>query len=261
MRRVVSLARSSVGQKILMAVSGLVLVGFILAHMFGNLKVFYGPEAFDHYAEWLRDPLSPAVPPMWFLWAFRIVLLAAVAVHIWAAFVTWQASRRARGEGYRKQKDLSFSYASRTMRWGGVILLLFVVYHILHFTTGQAHSDFRYGEVYRNFVIAFRNPLVLGFYLVAQAALCLHLFHGVWSVFQTLGANHPRYNAWRRPLAVAIALVVFVGFMTPPLAVFTGFVGDEVPSSAVEEEPGASLVLAEDEAGHQTGDNDLEGSD
>ncbi|MGD2070970.1 MAG: succinate dehydrogenase cytochrome b subunit [Gemmatimonadota bacterium] len=243
MRRVVSLFRSSVGKKILMALTGVILVGFIVAHMFGNLKVFYGPEAFDHYAEWLRDPLSPLVPPMWGLWIFRIVLLGAVAVHIWAALSTWLTSRAARRHGYRKEKSLSFSYASRTMRWGGVIVFLFVVYHILHFTTGQAHSDFRQGEVYHNFVVAFRHPLVLLAYLVAQGALCLHIYHGVWSVFQTLGANHPRYNAYRRPLAAVVALLVFAGFMAPPVAVSAGLIGQEVPMQAATGPSDRSLAL------------------
>jgi succinate dehydrogenase / fumarate reductase cytochrome b subunit len=156
------------------------------------------------------------------------VLLGAVLVHIVAAVQLSRRSRAARGgQSYRKQASLSFSYASRTMRWGGVILALFIVYHILHFTTGQAYgalegAAFAKGEVYRNYVLAFQNPLVFGVYLIAQLALCFHLYHGVWSVFQTLGANHPKYNAIRRPFAVGYALVVFVGFMIPPVMVLTG---------------------------------------
>jgi succinate dehydrogenase / fumarate reductase cytochrome b subunit len=108
------------------------------------------------------------------------------------------------------------------MRWGGVILLLFIVYHLMHFTVGTAHSDYTPGGVFRNFVVAFANPLVLGAYVLAQAALCLHLYHGVWSVFQTLGANHPKYNHLRRPFAAAYALIVFVGFLIPPVLVAVG---------------------------------------
>jgi succinate dehydrogenase / fumarate reductase, cytochrome b subunit len=124
--------------------------------------------------------------------------------------------------GYTKFQDLSDSYASRTMRWGGVILFFFVVYHILHFTTGQAHVDFVAGDAYRNYVVAFQSPLIFGVYLLAQTALCFHLYHGVWSVFQTLGLNHPKYNHLRRPFAVVFALVVFIGFMTPPTLVLAG---------------------------------------
>jgi len=232
MRRAVSLSRTSVGKKVLMALSGVLLVGFVLGHMAGNLKVFQGAEAFNAYAEWIREFGYPALPHYGFLWIARTVLLAAVGVHVWAAWRLWRTSRAARNQRYRKQKDLSFSYASRTMRWGGVILLVFIVYHILHFTTGQAHTHFVEGDVYRNFVVAFRNPLVLGAYFVAQAALCLHIYHGAWSAFQTLGANHPRINHLRRPLASAIAIAIFVGFMIPPVSVAVGAVGSEVPRSA-----------------------------
>lgn len=224
MRRVVSLYRSSVGKKVLMAVSGLVLFGFLVLHMIGNLKVLGGAEGFNAYAGFIREVGYPAVPHYGVLWAVRIALLLAVAVHAVAAFQTWGMSRRARAVGYRKNEDLSFSYASRTMRWGGVIILLFVVYHILHFTTGQAHADFVYGDVHHNFVVAFGNPVVLLVYLVAQAALCLHLYHGLWSVTQTLGMNHPKYNRFRRPVAAALALAIFAGFVIPPVAVFVGVV-------------------------------------
>ncbi len=222
MRRVVTLYRSTVGKKVLMAASGAVLFGFVFMHMVGNLKMLQGAEAMNYYAQWLREVGYPALPHYGALWIFRVVLLAAVVIHVIAALQLARRSRSARGRGYDKQKDLSFSYASRTMRWGGVILLLFIVYHILHFTTGQAHVDFVYGDAFRNYVIAFQSPLVYGVYLVAQIALCLHLYHGVWSFFQTLGLNHPRYNHLRRPFAAAYALVVFIGFMTPPTLIVTG---------------------------------------
>ena len=224
MNRVVSLYRSSVGKKILMGVTGALLFAFVLAHMIGNLKIFFGEASFDAYAEWIREIGYPALPHSGFLWIQRVVLLGAVLVHITAAFQTWSQSRAARTQGYRKLEDLSFSYASRTMRWGGVIIGLFIVYHILHFTTGQAHPDFIPGRAYHNFVIGFQSPLVLGFYLLAQTALCAHLYHGLWSATQTLGLNHPRYNAMRRPIALGIALAIFVGFSTPPVLVFTGFI-------------------------------------
>jgi len=224
MQRVATLYRSSVGKKALMAVSGLLLFGFVLSHMAGNLKALQGAEAFNAYAVFLRQLGYPAFPEYGVLWLVRVVLLAAVAVHAVAAFQLWSSARTARAGGYGKERNLSFSYASRTMRWGGVIVLLFLVYHILHFTTGQAHPDFVYGDVYHNFVVGFRNPMVLLVYLVAQAALCLHLYHGLWSATQTLGVNHPRYNRYRRPVAVGFALVVFVGFIIPPVAVSLGII-------------------------------------
>lgn len=224
MRRVVNLYRSTVGKKVLMAVSGILLFGFVAAHMVGNLKMLQGPEAMNGYAEFLREVGYPALPHYGALWLFRIVLLIALAVHVIAAVQLYRISRGARTTKYGKHDDQSFTFASRTMRWGGVILLLFVVYHILHFTTGQAHTAFVPGDVYQNFVVAFRIPVVFGVYLLAQAALCFHLYHGVWSVFQTLGLNHPRYNHLRRPLASGFAWVVFLGFMLPPTLVLTGVI-------------------------------------
>jgi succinate dehydrogenase / fumarate reductase, cytochrome b subunit len=219
MQKVATLYRSSVGKKILMAVSGIVLVGFIVVHMLGNLKVFQGDSSFNAYAEFIREVGYPALPHQGALWLIRIALLVAVAVHITMAVQLWQMSSAARERRYQKNKDLSFSYASRTMRWGGVIILLFLVYHILHFTTGQAHPDFVLHDAHHNFVTAFQVPWVVLVYVVAQAALCLHLYHGVWSLFQTLGANHPRYNRYRRPFAAALAIGVFVGFVVPPIMV------------------------------------------
>jgi succinate dehydrogenase / fumarate reductase cytochrome b subunit len=224
MPQVLTLYRSSVGKKILMAVSGIVLVGFIAVHMLGNLKVFSGAASFNAYAAFLREVGYPALPHSSALWMVRIVLLAATGVHVWMAFQLWRASAAARERRYARNEDLSFSYASRTMRWGGVILLLFIVYHVLHFTTGHAHHDFVHGDAYHNFVTAFQVPWIVFVYVLAQAALCLHLYHGAWSVFQTLGVSHPRYDRYRRPLAAAIAVGVFVGFVAPPLLVLAGVV-------------------------------------
>jgi succinate dehydrogenase / fumarate reductase, cytochrome b subunit len=229
MRRVATLYRTTVGIKVLMAVSGVVLFGFVFSHMLGNLKMLFpvteaGHYPMDVYAEHLRELGYPLLPEYGALWLARIGLLAAVAVHVAAAFYLWRVSASARTQRYAKNDDQSLSYASRTMRWGGVIVLLFIVYHILHFTTGQAHADFVYGAVHRNFVSAFQNPLVFGVYFVAQAALAFHLHHGVWSFFQTLGLNHPKYNRFRRIFATAFAVVVFVGFLTPPTLVLTGVI-------------------------------------
>jgi len=229
MRRVATLYRTTVGKKVLMAVSGVVLFGFVFGHMLGNLKMLFPPDEAGHYpmdvyAEYLREIGYPLLPHSGFLWIFRIVLLAAVVLHVVAALQLARRSRSARASGYGKNDDLSLSYASRTMRWGGVIVLLFIVYHILHLTTGSLHSDFVAGAVYDNYVAAFRSPVVFGVYFVAQAALGFHLYHGVWSFFQTLGLNHPKYNHLRRPFAAAFAVVIFIGFLTPATLVLTGVI-------------------------------------
>ena len=229
MRRVATLYRTTVGKKILVAASGVVLFGFVLIHMIGNLKMLFPPDeagvfAMDVYAEYLRNFAYPIMPHYGFLWVFRLLLLAAVVTHVVAVVQLWRLSNSARQQSYKKLDDLSLSYASRTMRWGGIIVGLFIVYHILHFTTGQAHSDFVAGAVHRNFVIAFQSPLVFGVYFIAQSALALHLYHGVWSFFQTLGLNHPKYNRFRRPFAAAFSAIVFIGFLTPPTLVLTGVI-------------------------------------
>lgn len=222
MRKALTLYRSSIGKKVMMAVSGILLTGFVLAHMLGNLKMFQGPEAMDSYAVFLKEFGYPVLPEYGLLWVARIALLLAVGVHAVAAFQLWQQSRRARPARYRKEDSQVFSYASRTMRWGGVIVLLFVVYHILHFTTGTVHSDFEYGAVYANVVVGFQNPAIALFYLVAVGSLALHLYHGVWSVFTTLGVQNPKVERLRRPLAAGISLLLFVGYATVPVGVLAG---------------------------------------
>lgn len=224
MSRVMTLYRTSVGKKVLMAISGLILFGFIVGHMLGNLKVFQGQEAMDAYALFLREVGYPLVPEYGLLWVVRLFLLAALLVHVQAAVSLWLRSRQARGQGYRKEDSQVFSYASRTMRWGGVIVLAFVVYHLLHLTTGTVHPEFEYGSAYANLVIGFRSPLVVAFYLLAVGALCIHLYHGLWSVFTTLGSQNRRIERVRRPLALGIAWALFIGYAVVPLAVQAGIV-------------------------------------
>lgn len=228
MSRVLTLYRSSVGKKALMAVSGILLIGFVIGHMLGNLKVFQstgasGVHPMDQYGAFLRSLGYPIVPEYGALWVVRIALLGAVGVHMVAAFQLWRRSREARATGYKKETSQVFSYASRTMRWGGVIILLFVVYHILHFTTGSVHPDFEYGSVYANLVIGFESAPVALFYVAAVGALSLHLYHGLWSVFSTLGVQNPRIDRIRRPLAAVVAVGLFVGYAIVPVAVLSGF--------------------------------------
>ena len=211
--------RSSIGRKVVMAVTGVILVGFVIAHLLGNLQVYLGPEAMNNYAVWLRQVLHGTG-----LWIARAVLLVAVILHIWSAASLTLSSRRARPIGYREQKWRESTYASRTMRWGGVIILLFVIYHILHMTTGTVHQSFIEGDVYHNFVAGFRVVPVSLFYIFAMLALGLHLRHGVWSMFQTLGVSHPRSIRTAHVLAWIVAIVIVVGNISFPLAVLAGVV-------------------------------------
>ena len=213
---------SSIGKKVVMALTGLALVGFVVAHMLGNLQVYLGPAALNDYAEALRH--YPAL-----LWAARIGLLVAAALHVWASYSLTVMNRAARPEGYRATDHRESTYASRTMRWSGVFLLLFVVYHLMHMTWGNAHPDFVPGDVYHNFIVGFRQAAVTAVYVVAMLALGLHLYHAVWSSLQTLGLSHPRYNHLRHAFATLVTVVVVVGNISMPVAVLAGWL--EAPPS------------------------------
>lgn len=218
--RVMTFYGTSVGKKVVMAVTGFIVFGFVTVHMLGNLQLFLGPEKLNAYARFLKS--SPAV-----LWAFRGTLLLAVALHILSATQVTLQSWAARPEGYAVQRFRETTYAARTMRWGGPIIALFVVYHLLHFTTGQLHPtapQFVATDVYNNVVHGFQVPWAAAVYLVAVAMVGLHLYHGVWSMLQTVGAAHPRYNRWRRVLAVTFALLVTGGMMAVPISVLAGWV-------------------------------------
>jgi succinate dehydrogenase / fumarate reductase cytochrome b subunit len=206
---------STIGKKVVMAVTGIVLVGYILAHVTANLLIFVGPAAIDGYAAKLRT-----VPIL--LWGVRLLLLASAVLHIVAATQLAARVRAARPTPYDRLEPQTSSAASRTMRWGGVALLLFLVYHILHFTTGQAHPDFVHLAPYHNVTTAFRVWWVAAIYIAAMIALAMHLYHGTWSMFQTLGIEHPRVNVARRRLATVLAVLVPLGFISVPIAVLIG---------------------------------------
>lgn len=219
--------RSTLGKKAVMAVSGIVLFGYVLLHMLGNLKLYQGPEAINHYAEWIRVAGEPLLPRYGTLWILRVALIVSVVAHVWSA---WQVTRRswaARPRRYLVRDRVQLDYAARTMRWGDVIIGAFVVFHLLHFTTGQVHQSFVPGDVYHNMVTGFSIWWVSAAYLAANLFLGLHLYHGLWSMFQSLGAAHPLYNDWRRTFAVAFAAVITAGNLSFPLAVLTGLVGPE----------------------------------
>jgi succinate dehydrogenase / fumarate reductase cytochrome b subunit len=202
-----------------MAVTGVILFGFVLGHLAGNLTVYLGPEALNGYAVLLRQFLHGAG-----LWIARAVLLLSVILHIWSATSLTLTSRAARPVGYRERQWVESTYASRTMRWSGVIIFFFVIYHLLHFTFGTVHPSFVEGDVYHNFVTGFQSVPVSIAYIVAMIFLGLHLRHGVWSMFQTLGVSHPRYIRWAHVGAWIFALIVVVGNCSFPIAVLAGFV-------------------------------------
>lgn len=225
MNAVLGLFRSTIGRKIIMALTGMALFGFVIAHMIGNLQVYLGPGPINEYGENLRLVLHGAG-----IWIARGGLLAAAVLHIWSATSLTLQNRAARPQGYRKQQWNESTYASRTMRWSGVIVLTFLIYHLLHFTIGSVHPDFIPGDVYHNFVVGFKNPVVSGFYILAMLLLGMHLYHGVWSMLQTLGLSHPRYDALRHTAATLVAATVVIGNISMPVAVLAGVI-DEAPQA------------------------------
>jgi len=215
-----TLARASIGKKALVAVTGAVLFGFVVVHMLGNLQVFSGPEALNGYSHALHK-----VPEL--LWGARAILIVAVVVHIGVSLSLVKQSAAARPVAYRVKRDLATSYAARTMKWSGPLIALFVVYHLAHLTWpgvamgGYAHAA---GDVYANVVNGFRVPWVAAIYVAAQVMLGLHLHHGAWSLFQSLGLDHPRYDTARRWIPRGLAAAVVLGNIAMPVAVALGLI-------------------------------------
>lgn len=210
---------STIGRKAAMAASGILLVGFILAHLAGNLLVFVGAEAINEYGAWLRTLAHGAG-----IWLLRGGLLAAAVIHVWAAWSLTRLSLAARPQDYHRLAPDASSVASRTMRWGGVTILLFVIYHLMHFTWGNAHPDFIHGDVYHNVVTGLRQVPVSMVYIAANIALGLHLYHGVWSACRTLGLSHPRHTRAAKLAGAGLGLLVAAGNISFPVAVLAGIV-------------------------------------
>src|SRR5258708_5585991 len=219
---IVALYRSAITKKAIMAVTGIFLFGWILLHMLGNLKVYTGPEHYNAYAQFLRTMGAPLLPNEAALIVARTLLLLAAVFHIVAATQLTIMNRKARPIAYRGRADVAGSYAARTMRWGGVIILLFVWYHLGHLTFGKFHPDFIEGDVYHNFVTGFQVWWVSAIYIIANLALGMHLYHGLWSMFNSLGLNHPGFNPWKRGFATVFAIIVTAGNVSFPVAVLTG---------------------------------------
>ncbi|MFG1779320.1 succinate dehydrogenase cytochrome b subunit [Micromonospora sp. NPDC049048] len=218
--------RSSVGLKAVMAVTGIILVSFLIAHMLGNLKIFTGAASFDHYAHWLREIGTPLLPGVWFLWIMRIGLVVAAVGHIWAATALAVRARAARPVRYAHRKKVQGSYAARTMRWGGVIILLFVVYHILDLTTGTLNPVGDPNRPSANVVADFAPErwYVTLFYTLAVVTLGFHLRHGLFSALRSLGQQTPSGERRARAVALGFSVALCAGYLAVPFAVLTGLV-------------------------------------
>jgi succinate dehydrogenase / fumarate reductase cytochrome b subunit len=220
MNRALRFYRAAIGKKIVMGVTGLIGIGFVIAHMSGNLLAFRGPDAINAYAHFLASTGE-------LLWILRIVLIVAVVLHVVAAYQLTMQNRAARPYDYAKRESQVSTWAARTMRWGGVLLLIFIVLHIMHFTNPgwRPEGVFDKADVYTNIVMSFRIWWITLFYVAAMIALGLHLYHGAWSSVRSLGAAQPTERPLHRTVALAVAIIVWLGFTAVPVAVFVGLIG------------------------------------
>ena len=214
----------SVFKKVVMAVSGIIMLLFLIAHMIGNLHVFQGAESFNDYSEWLRSFGEPALPPRTLLTVIEVVLVVSVLAHMWAAITLWRQAKRARPEAYVTKKAVAQSYASRTMRWGGVIIAGFIVYHILDLTFGAANPAGTDSTPYDRLVASFQNPIATTVYVITLLLLGMHLRHGIWSATQTLGQSNRRRERTVNAGATGFAVLLIAGYLVVPAAVVLGLV-------------------------------------
>ncbi len=219
-----ALYRTSIGKKAIMAVTGVIWIGYVAMHMYGNLKVFLGPAYFDAYAEGLRELGAPIFGHLHLLTLARIVFVVSIVLHVWSAWSLYQQARQARPDNYATRRVVQANYASLTMRYGGVVIVLFLLLHLMQLTWGVSATNGGYiaGQPYHNVVANFQSLPVTLFYLIALTALGFHLFHGTWSMFQTLGINNSRLDGVMRALAWTVAIVVPLGFAVVPIAVQLG---------------------------------------
>jgi len=208
-----------IGKKAIMAVTGVLLFGYVIAHLLGNLQIFSSNrDQINRYAAFLHDPSNAPL-----LWTARLALLAAVILHMVASVQLWKLNRGARPVHYAKKADVPTSYAARTMMWSGPIVGAFVIFHVLHLTVGAVLPLREVGlnqpDVRHNVIDGFSYPLVSAFYAVAMVLLCLHLYHGLWSMFQSLGFSHPRYTPLLKRGAAAVAILIAIGNCSIPIAV------------------------------------------
>ena len=225
---------TAVGKKWVMGLTGLALMGFVLFHLIGNLKLYLSKEEINLYGEALRDIPGALLPRTVLLWLLRIGLIVAFVLHIHAATTLTLLNRKARPgpDRYQSKRDyVAADYASRTMRWTGVIVLLFLIFHLMDLTWGNANPDFLRGDPYNNLIYSFQRPAVAIVYILAMIALAMHLYHGAWSMFQSLGITNPRYNTLRRRFAQGFAAVILIGNCSFPIAVKLHLVELECPGT------------------------------
>jgi succinate dehydrogenase / fumarate reductase cytochrome b subunit len=225
--RLFALWASVIGKKIVMAVTGAVLILFVIAHMAGNLKIFSGPTEINDYSRFLRTVAYPELAYGQLLWIVRIVLLVCAILHITAAVQLTILNRQARPVGYESKKDVETTWGALTMRWGGFLLAIFIVFHLLHFTAGVVGfqpGQFEHLMVYQNVVAGFSVWPISVFYIIAMFALCLHLDHGIWSMLQTLGWVTVDNTKSIRTVSRIIAILIFAGFISVPISVLAGWV-------------------------------------
>ena len=210
--------RASIGKKVVMAVTGLVLFGFLIGHVIGNLQVFAGAEKINAYSEFLHH--SPGI-----LWGTRSILLVALILHVTAAVQLYAQKAAARPQKYAKWARRTSSLPSRWMLWSGFAILFFVIYHLMHFTLGvkAVHPTFVEGDVYQNMISAFQTPYVAAIYIVAMSLLAAHLFHGLYSMFQSFGIAHPGWTPRIKAFAVIFSLVLAAAFAVIPIAILAGY--------------------------------------
>ncbi|MCB0974654.1 MAG: succinate dehydrogenase cytochrome b subunit [Actinobacteria bacterium] len=220
---VVGFYQTAIGKKYVMAISGIMLLGFVFFHMIGNLKIYLGEDDFNHYAEFLRELLVPIVPRTVVLWLMRGGLVIAFVAHIHSAYTLTVINKKARPVGYQSPRDYQVAdYAARTMRYTGIIVGLYLIYHLMQLTWGVGGTEFERGDAYANVVHGLENVPIALVYIVANIALGIHIFHGAWSMFQSLGLNNPRFNSWRKYFAIAFSAIITIGNVSIPIAVMTG---------------------------------------
>lgn len=220
----IELYRTAVGKKYVMAVTGIIGLGFLLMHMVGNLKIYMGSDDINHYGEFLRELLVPILPRTTALWGMRLMLIAAVLLHIHAAWSLTRLNHKADVKYYSKRDFVAADFASRTMRWTGIIVGLYIIFHLADLTWGTVNPDFVRGDVHNNMVESLSRWPIAILYIVANLALAVHLWHGCWSLFQSLGWNRPRFNRWRSWFAWGFTALVTLGNLSFPIAIATGIV-------------------------------------
>lgn len=246
--------QSAIGRKWVMAISGIILLGFVITHMIGNLHLYEGPLELHEYAETLRNLGTDVIPRTWMLWGVRLLLIASFIIHIHSAYTLKEMGRKANtranyADGNKKyaasQQFIAATYASRTMRWTGPIILLYLGFHLADLTWGWVHDDWYLGDPYNNIVISMGNIGIALIYIVANIALAIHIFHGTWSLFQSLGINSPKFNKARKALASGLAGIILIGNLSFPIAVQAGLVDQDNCDAP------CGLTAVEGEEGHE----------